>query len=82
MITLNSCPLNTYFLVKELWFYYEENLKFNNLGLFEGTIVLVKEKKDGNVVIEIDNQYLSLNKEEASNVNGDVIEKKLLKRKK
>ncbi len=82
MITLNSCPLNTYFLVKELWFYYEENLKFNNLGLFEGTIVLVKEKKAGNVVIEIDNQYLSLNKEEASNVNGDVIEKKLLKRKK
>ena len=82
MITLNSCPLNAYFLVKELWFYYEENLKFNNLGLFEGTIVLVKEKKAGNVVIEIDNQYLSLNKEEASNVNGDVIEKKLLKRKK
>ena len=79
MITLNSCPENEYFEVKELWFYYDESLKVASLGLTEGCTVLVKNKTERNVLIETNISDVLLTKEEALNVNGDIKVKKYKK---
>ena len=81
MITLNSCPENEYFEVKELWFYYDESLKFAVRGLTEGSVILVKNKTEDNVLIETGISEVLLTKEEALNVNGDIKVKKQTKRK-
>lgn len=80
---LTDCPKDTYFEITEIWFHYEDKIKYSKKGIDEGKVIYVVEN-DGENIIKInseipetkDTSTTIFNPIDAMQIYGNFLEKK------